>query len=109
MDVEIHVLAHFVEPLDHFGIGGDAQVLALFQQQLLVDQVAENVLVALGDDLVGIGRVLLLRFLLQCSLLRWYSVRVMIWLLTRAIISSTTVSGTEGEEGQLHSQQQAGE
>ena len=61
----MHVLAHFVEPLDHFGVGGDAQVLAFFEQQLLVDQVAQNVFVPLGDDLVGIRRVLLLRFLFQ--------------------------------------------
>ena len=66
--VQIHFLAHFVEPLDHFGVGGDAQVFAFFEQQLLVDQVAQNVLVLLGDDLVGIGRVLLLRFLFQLVL-----------------------------------------
>ena len=76
---QLHLLAHFVEPLDHFGVGGDAQVFALFEQQLLVDQVAQDVLVLLGDDLVGIGRVLLLRFLFQLvSLLRRYSARVMI-------------------------------
>src|SRR5581483_8159010 len=41
--VEVHLLAHFVQPLDKFGIGGDSQVLALFQQQLLVDQVAKHI------------------------------------------------------------------
>ena len=66
--VQMHFLAHFVEPLDHFGIGGDAQVLALFEQQLLVDQITQNVLVPLGDDLVGIGRVLLLGLLFQLIL-----------------------------------------
>ena len=65
---QFHFLAHFVEPFDHFGIGGDAQVLALFEQQLLVDQIAQNVLVLFGDDLVGIRRVLLLRFLFQLVL-----------------------------------------
>ena len=75
---QLHFLAHLVEPLDHFGVGGDAQVLALFEQQLLVDQIAQNVLVLLGNDLVGIGRVLLLRFLFQLSLLRRYSARVTI-------------------------------
>ncbi len=32
---------------------------------MLINQIAQNVLVALGDDFVGIGGVLLLRFLLQ--------------------------------------------
>ena len=62
---QLHLLAHFVEPFDHLGVGSDTQVLAFFEQQLLVNQVPQNIFVLLGDDLVGVARVLLLRFLFQ--------------------------------------------
>ena len=55
----VHLLAQLVEPLDHLGVGVDAKLLALLQQQLLVDQVAQQVLLAVF--LLGGGGV---RFLL---------------------------------------------
>ena len=42
----VHLLAQLIEPLDHFGVGVDAELFALLQQQLLVDQVAQQVLLA---------------------------------------------------------------
>jgi len=50
------------EPLDHFGVRGNAQILALFEQQLLVDQVPKTSLPFRRRSL-GVGRILLLRFL----------------------------------------------
>src|SRR5882672_4321857 len=46
---EIHLLAHLVEALDEFGVAGDAQVLPLLQQQLLVNQVAQDVALLFRD------------------------------------------------------------
>ena len=34
---KFHFLAHLVEPLDEFGVAGDAEVLALFEQKLLIN------------------------------------------------------------------------
>ena len=63
--LQIHLLAHFVEALDQFCVARNAQVLALLQKELLVDQVAENVALLFRDDPVGARWVLLLRFLLE--------------------------------------------
>ena len=41
--VGMHLLAQLVQPLHHLGVGADAQVLRLLQQQLLVDQIAQQV------------------------------------------------------------------
>jgi hypothetical protein len=60
--VELHVLAHLVELLNQFGVAGDAEVFAFVEQELLVDQIAENVFLALGVDGVGIFGVLLFDF-----------------------------------------------
>ncbi len=62
---QLHLLTHFIEPLDDFGVGGDAQILALIKQQLLVDKIAENIFVSFRNDLVRVGGILLLRFLFQ--------------------------------------------
>jgi len=51
--LQVHLLAHFVEALDQFGVAGNAQVLAFLQKELLVDQVAENVALLFRDDPVG--------------------------------------------------------
>src|SRR5208282_3259353 len=62
---EVHLLAHFIEALDEFGIAGDAEVFAFLQQELLVNQIAQNVALLLGENAVGVGSVLLLNFLLE--------------------------------------------
>ena len=41
--IEMVLLADLVKLLDHLGFAGDAKLLALGEQQLLVDQVAEQV------------------------------------------------------------------
>ena len=43
----------------------DPQILALLQQQLLVDQVAQDILLLIGENAVRITRVLLLNLLLE--------------------------------------------
>ena len=68
---QLHLLAHFVESLDQFGVGRDPKVLAFFEQQLLIDQVAQNVF-SFGKDLVAMAGVLLLASSLSWSLLRRY-------------------------------------
>ena len=42
--VEMVLLANLIELLDHLGFAGKAQLLALGEQQLLVNQVTEQVL-----------------------------------------------------------------
>src|SRR5512142_3160372 len=49
------LLADLVEPLDDVSVDADAEVLAFLDEKLLIDEVAELVFLALGDDLVGIG------------------------------------------------------
>src|SRR2546425_11941365 len=51
-----------------FGVAGDAQILALLDQKLLIDQVAQHVFILFSDNLVGVSRILLLRFLAQLLL-----------------------------------------
>ena len=60
--VELHVLAHFVQLLDNFGIGRNAKIFAFSQQQFLIDQIAQHVFVAFGDQLLRVHRILLLCF-----------------------------------------------
>src|SRR6516225_8020204 len=38
--VKIHLLAHLIEFLDQFGVAGDAEILALLEKKLLVNEVA---------------------------------------------------------------------
>ena len=66
---ELHLLAHFVKPLDQFSVGGNTEVLAFFQQKLAVYKPAENVLLAGGDHLGCVRRILLLRFIFKLLLL----------------------------------------
>src|ERR1022692_2102892 len=47
------------------GVPGDAEVFAFLQQELLVDQIAQHVALLFGENAVGVGRVLLLNFLLE--------------------------------------------
>ncbi len=61
--IQVVLLADFVQPLDQLGVAGNAQFLALGEPELLVDEVAEQVLVARGDLLHG-GAVLA-RFLVH--------------------------------------------
>src|SRR5258708_6281993 len=62
---ELHLLAHLVEALDEVGVAGDAKILTLVDKKLLVDQVAENVLLTVGISFVGVGRFLLFYFVLE--------------------------------------------
>ena len=41
MRVEMVLLAKFIQALDQLGFAGDAQFLALGEQELLIDQVAQ--------------------------------------------------------------------
>ena len=66
--VEVHLLAHFVELFDQLGVAGNAQVFAFFQQQLLIDEIAQHVFILFSDNLFGVSRVLLLRLLAQLLL-----------------------------------------
>ena len=52
---EVVLLADFVELLDQLGIAGDAQFLALGEPELLIDEIAQQVLVAVGDLLHGLA------------------------------------------------------
>jgi len=58
---QVHLLAHVVEALDDFGVGRDAEVLPLIDQELLVDKVAQYVFLALDELQVGGGGILLLQ------------------------------------------------
>ncbi len=60
--VELHVLAHLVEVFDQLGVAGNAKVFAFVEQELLVDEIAENVFFTLGVELVGILGILLFHF-----------------------------------------------
>src|SRR5581483_1676159 len=64
------LLAEFIEALDDLGVAGDVEVGGFLHEELLVDEVAKNVFLMLGELLVGIealffclGDDLLLRFL----------------------------------------------
>jgi len=63
--LELHFLAHFVEALDEFGVTCNAQVLTFLQQKLLINQIAENILLLIGKVAVGVGGILLLHFLFK--------------------------------------------
>ncbi len=45
--VDLHLLAKIVQALDQVGVGRDAQVGSLLDQQLLINQVAQGVLFTL--------------------------------------------------------------
>ena len=53
MVCQVVLLADLVEPVDQFGLAGDAQFLAFGEPELLVDQVAQQVLVLFGNLLHG--------------------------------------------------------
>ncbi len=62
----MHLLAQLIEPFHYLGIGVDTELFALLQQQLLVNEVAQQVLLAVfflrGGDvrflLVNVGEQL---------------------------------------------------
>src|SRR5580700_3881787 len=58
--IQLHILAHLVEFLDQIGITRNVEVFALLQQELLVDEIAQNVLFTLRIELVRVRRILLL-------------------------------------------------
>jgi len=57
-----------VQALDQVGVDVDVEFLPLFQQELLIDQVTENVALAVGVELVRIFGLLLPDFGLQLVL-----------------------------------------
>jgi hypothetical protein len=61
----VHLLAHLIQPLDHLCVGGDAEILALLHQQVLIDEIAQHVLLVLGETRVGLGAKLLLQLVQQ--------------------------------------------
>ncbi len=93
---QIILNADLVELLDDVGLDADAHVFAALDQQGLVDKVAQSIFLAVFDgNLQLFGGAMSLAFLLgiigssgfaRCSYSDW----VMISLLTRAMISSTT-------------------
>ena len=88
MEGEVVLLANVVELADDFGVAVDAEFLALGEQKLLVDEVAEEVIDGLVE--VGLGEIVLAGVLEELLLGALYSLRVMIWSLMRATTSSTT-------------------
>ena len=63
--LKLHVLAHLIEPFDQLGVTADAEILAFFEEELLIDEIAENIFFTFRIDPVGIARVLLLSFFFQ--------------------------------------------
>ena len=66
--LQLHVLAHLIKPLDHVGVTSNSKVFAFFKQELLVDEIAQDVLFTLAKQLVGVGRILLFNVVLQLVL-----------------------------------------
>ncbi len=58
---QVVLLADVVELADGLGVAGDAELLALGEQELLIDEVAEQVMDAVVE--VGLGEILLASFL----------------------------------------------
>ena len=58
---QVVLLADVVELADGFGVAGDAELLALGEQELLIDEVAEEVMDAIVE--VGLGEIVLASFL----------------------------------------------
>ncbi len=56
--IEFHFLAHLIELLDQFGVASDAEIFALVEKELLVDEIAENVFFAVGIGFIGICGIL---------------------------------------------------
>ena len=44
---QVHLLPNLVHALDHLGFPGNAKLLALLQQQLLINQIAQHILLPL--------------------------------------------------------------
>src|ERR1700722_4382600 len=63
--LEFHLLTHLVQRLDEIGIAVDGEIFSFFEEQLLVDQIAEDVFFAIAEDLTGVRWVLLLDFVLE--------------------------------------------
>ena len=65
---ELHLFTHLVKLLNQVGIAGDVEIFAFFQEQLLVDEVAKDILLLVGIDLVGAVGILLLGFVAELVL-----------------------------------------
>ena len=60
--IELHLFAHLVEVFDELGIASDPEVFAFVEQELLVDEIAEDILLTIGVGFVGIFAGLRLDF-----------------------------------------------
>ena len=63
--VELHVLTDLVQPLHYLCVTGDAKLFCFLDQQLLIDQVTQQVLLAFGHLRVGRRNSFLLRLVQQ--------------------------------------------
>ena len=64
----LHFLAHVVEPLEQFGVAGNAQVGGFFQKELVIDKIAQNSFFTIFVNLFRIGGIVLQGFLSGCFL-----------------------------------------
>jgi len=93
------LLSKLIELFYHFGLDVDAHVFAALHEQRLIDQIAQGVLLAvfdIGAQLLRCALALALLLASSSAAARALSnsERVMISLLTRAMISSTVLLGT---------------
>ena len=63
--LQVHLLADFIQLLDDLGIAGNAHVFALLHQQVLVDQIAQHVLLVFGESGVSLRAKFLLQLVQQ--------------------------------------------
>ena len=63
--LKLHVFAHLVKTLDQIRVAGNAQIFSLVQEELLIDEVAQNVFFAFGKFLVGVVGILLFDFVAE--------------------------------------------
>jgi len=65
---QLHLLAHFIEPLDDFRIRADFELFAFIQQKLAIDQPAERVFLRLLAILCAPRRILVLAIVFELLL-----------------------------------------
>ncbi len=65
---QVHLLAHFIQALDHVGISGDPQVFPFLHQKGLINQVAQHVFLLGGKHLLGLRPILVFEFILDLGM-----------------------------------------
>ena len=63
--LKLHVFAHLVETFDEVGVAGNAEVFRLVEEELLIDEIAQNVFFAFGKLLIGVLGILLFDFVAE--------------------------------------------